>query len=86
MIKIWAKVIKEDKIIKQTVLQKDEQLDYGNIPAYVYEICEGLDLPSPVILKTHIFNYAKYNYVKFTKADYVEEINFDKFIIENTNR
>lgn len=86
MIKIWAKVIKEDKIIKQTVFIKDEQLDYGNIPSYVYEICESLDLPSPVILKTHIFNYAKYNYVKFTKADYVEEINFDKFIIENTNR
>lgn len=86
MIKIWAKVIKEDKIIKQTVFIKDEQLDYGNIPSYVYEICESLDLPSPVILKTHIFNYAKYNYVKFAQADYVEEINFDKFIIENTNR
>ena len=86
MIKIWAKVIKEDKIIKQTVLIKEEQLDYGNIPTYVYEICETLDLPSPIILKSHILNYAKYNYVRFSSTDYVESIDFDKFIIENTNR
>ena len=50
---------------------------------YVAEICYALDAPTPVVIKAHIFNYAKYNYVKFIKNDFVEVIDFDKLILEN---
>ena len=83
MIRIWAKVIKKDKIVKQYMLEKAESMDYSQFFDYVREICENLDIPTPVIIKTHLFNYAKYNVVRFKKDDFVESINFDKLVLEN---
>ena len=83
MIKIWAKVNKNHKIIKQCVLEKTENMDYSLFYDYVREICETLDIPTPVVIKTHIFNYAKYNTVKFTEADFVESIDFDNLVLDN---
>ena len=83
MIRIWAKVIKNDKIVNQYLLEKTEQMDYSKFFEYVCEICENLDGPTPVIIKTHLFNYAKYNVLRFKKDDFVESINFDKLVLEN---
>ncbi len=83
MIRIWAKVMKGDKIQKQFMLEKLESMDYSMFFEYVREICENLDVPTPVIIKTHLFNYAKYNTLRFTKSDFVEQINFDKLVLEN---
>ena len=86
MIKIWIKTLKDNKIVKQAVLKSDEKFDYADFHAYVYEACRLIDEPSPVIVKTHIFNYAKFNYVKFFPDDFLEEVSFDKMILENINR
>ncbi|MBR2384830.1 MAG: hypothetical protein IKA99_04365 [Clostridia bacterium] len=83
MIRIWAKVIKNDKIINQYVFESVESMDYSKFFEYTREICLNLDVPTPVIIKTHLFNYAKYNTVRFTSSDFVESIDFDKLIFEN---
>lgn len=83
MIRIWAKVYVGEKIIKQYVYENTEQMDYSEFFSYVREICEKLDVPTPVIIKTHLFNYAKYNFLKFKKEDFVEKVNFDKLVLEN---
>ncbi len=83
MIRIWAKVMIKDKIVKQTVYERAGNTDYSLFFDYVRDVCEILDVPTPVIIKTHIFNYAKYNYVRFTKADFVEHIDFEKLVLEN---
>lgn len=83
MIRIWAKVLKKDKIIKQYMFERAENIDYSEFFSYLQEICENLDIATPVLIKTHLFNYAKYNNVRFTAADFVEEINFDKLVLEN---
>ena len=83
MIRIWAKVMKKDKIAKQYVLERAENMDYSEFFGYLTEICEALDVPTPVLIKTHIFNYAKYNVVRFKKEDFIEVIDFDKLVLEN---
>ena len=83
MIRIWAKVMKKDKILKQFMLEKIETMDYSEFFNYLREICENLDIATPVLIKTHLFNYAKYNTVRFTKDDFVESISFDKLVLEN---
>jgi hypothetical protein len=83
MIRIWAKVMKKDKIVKQYVFEKFESMDYSEFFNYVSEICTTLDIPTPVIIKTHLFNYAKYNVLRFKKDDFVESIDFDKLVLEN---
>jgi hypothetical protein len=83
MIRIWAKVMKKDKIVKQYMLEKTESMDYSLFFDYLREICENLDIATPVLIKTHLFNYAKYNNVRFTQSDFVEQISFDKLVLEN---
>ena len=51
--------------------------------AYLTEICYALDIPTPLVLKTHILNFAKFNHVKFIKSDFVEKVNFDYLFLEN---
>lgn len=83
MLRIWAKVIKTGKIIKQCVYEKHESIDYSLFFEYVRDICETLDIPTPVIIKTHLFNYAKYNNLKFKPEDFMESVSFDRLVLEN---
>ena len=82
MVRIWAKIIKNNKIIKQCVYEREGQTDYSLFYEYLHDICLELDVSTPVLIKTHLFNYAKYNNVKFLKEDFVESVDFDKLILE----
>lgn len=87
MVKIWAKVMNKSKIIKHTMLFDNvEKMDYSKFFDYMTEICHKLDVPTPIILKTHIFNYAKFNFVQFRPDDFVETVNFDCLWVENADR
>lgn len=83
MIRIWAKVLKNNKIKKQYVFESSDNMDYSMFFDYLREICENLDIATPVLIKTHLFNYAKYNVVRFTADDFMESIDFDKLVLEN---
>lgn len=83
MFRIWAKVLKEGRIVKETVYAREEKFVYAHFFRYLAEICEGLDVPTPVLLKTHIFSYAKFNHVAFLPRDFAESVDFDKLLLEN---
>lgn len=83
MIRIWAKVLKEGHIIRQTTYEREEKFSYSQFFTYLAEICDALDVPTPVLLKTSIFNYAKFNHVVFRPSDFMEEVPFDRLILEN---
>ena len=83
MVKIWAKIMKNNKILKQFVFERQESMDYSLFFEYLSEICFNLDISTPVLIKTHLFDYAKYNVVKFTKSDFIEPISFDKLVLDN---
>ena len=86
MIKIWAKIIKDNKIVKDYVFTADKKMDYSKFLEYLIDIAYNLDIPTPVLIKTHIFNYAKYNTVRFLPQDFVDTVDFDKLVLENINR
>lgn len=69
--------------MKQFVYEREGTTDYSIFFEYVRDICEALDIPTPVLIKTHLFNYAKYNTVRFTADDFVEKTDFDKLVLEN---
>lgn len=81
--KIWVKLMQDGKIKQQTVYERPGQMVYSSFFEYLSEICTSLDVPTPVLLKTHIFNYAKFNQVRFNKTDFVEEFSFDSLVLEN---
>ena len=83
VMKIWVKLMENGKIKRDFVYQKDEKLTYSHFFDYLSEIAQILDIPTPVLLKTHIFNFAKFNHVKFTKKDFVESFYYDQLFLEN---
>ena len=83
MFKIWAKILKDGKIRSQFVYEPGEKIDYSHFLSYLMDICRELDIPTPVLLKTHIFNFAKFNHVKFVPRDFVESVDFDSLLLEN---
>ena len=83
MLRIWAKVLKADHIEKQTVYEKEEGITYSHFFTYLSEICDALDIPTPVLLKPHIMNFAKFKHTVFRPRDFMESVEFDKLILEN---
>lgn len=81
--RIWAKLMTDGHIKKQIVYEKDEKLTYSHFFDYLTEICHDLDIPTPVLTKTHIFNFAKFNHVKFISRDFVENLGYDHLFLEN---
>ena len=81
--RIWVKLMTGGKIQKQFVYEKAEQLTYSHFFDYLVEICQEMDIPTPVLTKTHIFNFAKFNHVKFTGKDFVESLGYDQLFLEH---
>ena len=81
--RIWAKLMTEGRIKRQFVFERDEKLVYSQFFEYLTEICQALDAPTPVLTKTHIFNFAKFNHVKFVGRDFVESLGYDHLFLEN---
>ena len=83
MFRIWAKVVKDGKIINQLTYERADKFSYSQFFAYLSDICEGLDIATPILLKTHVFNYAKFNTVRFLPRDFAETPEFDKLVLDN---
>ena len=80
MFAIWAKLM---KILKQVTYRRDDKFSYSQFFVYLTDICEELDISTPVLLKTHIFNYAKFSTVRFIPRDFAESVDFDKLVLDN---
>ncbi|MDE7300731.1 MAG: hypothetical protein K2N47_01030 [Clostridia bacterium] len=83
MFRIWAKILSDGKIVKQLTYERDEKFSYSHFFDYLAEICDGLDIATPVLIKPHIFNYAKFNSVRFLPRDFAESVDFDYLVLEN---
>ncbi len=83
MFKIWAKVMTDGKIVKQTVYENPGKFSYSGFFSYLAAICEELDIATPILLKSHIFSYAKFNTVRFIPRDFTEDPGFDRLVLEN---
>ena len=81
--RIWAKLMTDGHIKEQYVYENAEKLTYSHFFEYLTEICQALDIPTPVLTKTHIFNFAKFNHVKFPARDFVESLEYDQLFLEN---
>ena len=76
MVRLWIKVLRDNKIVKQTTVDRDEKFTYANFADYISEGCYRLD-------EHHIMNFAKFRRVVFLPSDFVEKVDFDKLVVEN---
>ena len=83
MIRIWAYTTVETKITRSFIYESIDNFSPEKFRFHIEKICHELDIPTPVILKTHIDNFDEFNIVNFSIRDFIESIDFEKFVLEN---
>jgi len=83
MVRIWAKTIIDNKLKNDMIYESVGNFVPHDLYLHVQEICHKMDIPSPVVLKSHEKNFVEFNTCTFLSRDFVESINFDKLTLEN---
>ncbi len=83
MVRIWAKIVTDNKLQRDLIYEAIGNFDPNELYLHVREICHKLDIPSPVVLKTHAKNYTEFNTCSFLTRDFVEYVDFEKLVLEN---
>lgn len=85
MLKIWAKIITDDRIVKDLLYKRPMKYASSDFMTHLMEICYELDIPTPVVLKSHKYNFAKFNSTFFRVGDFVETVDFERLVLENAS-
>ena len=83
--RIWAKTTRGDKITCDYMYTLSEPFDESRMFEYICEITRAMDIPTPIVLQSHVYNFVHFNIAKFLRREYVEDVDFDFFIIENAS-
>ena len=81
MVKIWGKVYKNEKIIKHSTIEVNES--ECTCFDMLRQLSEKLDIPTPVLLEKHVVDFNMFNFSIFKPDDFIQPVNFTKYIIEN---
>lgn len=84
MFRLWVKIIDSGKIVKNmTIENSDSSLNRTKkIFHAIDEACYAYDLSKPLWLDKNISEFKKNSKTRFTKDNFVDEINFDFLEIE----
>ena len=83
--RIWAKTMRGDKMTRSYMYTLSEAFDEERMFNYVCDITHAMDIPTPLILKSHVYNFVHFNIAKFLRTDFVDDVDFDYFILENSS-
>ncbi len=79
--KLWCKTIKDEKITRNTLYQCID-VDSDNIDSIMQEICQTLDICTPIIGTTHVYQLLAFNSTKFRPCDFIDYIDYDHMELE----
>lgn len=79
MFRIWGKLLKDNRLMKDTVICIDnyELSRTAKVYEALNQICLEFDLAKPIWLDSNKNDFIKHARTKFTKDSFIEEIEFD---------
>ncbi|MBQ8872755.1 MAG: hypothetical protein IJ032_02285 [Clostridia bacterium] len=80
--KVWATTVREERITRDIVFEYEHISNEDDFVALLQQICEKLDIPTPVVTYVNFNHYVLFNTTKFKSRDFVESIDFDYFNLE----
>ena len=83
MIRIWAHTMVDSTNTRSFIYESIDNFSPEKFRFHIEKICHELDIPTPVILLTHIENFENFNIVNFSAKDFIESIDFEKLVLEN---
>ena len=83
MYKVWAKKIKNNKIIDSQTIKNNEKINLNEKrDKCLAQDCEKLDLSIPLLLKKHTDEFSEFKYIIFYPEDFIDDIDFDRLEFE----
>lgn len=78
MLKLWGKLIKNNKIILQEVAVFHDEDYQIELKKCITEICYKMDIQKPYWLPKNLDEYNRVKRTTFDQDNFIEEIEFDK--------
>ncbi|KRQ87949.1 hypothetical protein ABG79_00114 [Caloramator mitchellensis] len=82
MLRLWGKIIKNNRLIKHDEVTIAENIEYQEqLKKCITELCYRLDIQKPYWLPHNLDEYNNIRKTSFNQDNFIEEIDFDKFEI-----
>lgn len=83
MFRMWGKIFKKNRLIADTVICVDTDLNRTRkVYQALEEICYEFDLSKPLWLESNKEDFIRSSKTRFTKDSFIEEIDFDYLEIQ----
>ena len=78
MFRLWAKIFKDNRMLKDTVICDDSQETRTHKVFHALdEICYQFDLGKPIWLDATVNEFKKHDKARFYQDNFIEKIDFD---------
>ncbi len=83
MFRLWIKVIKENRLLKDTVIEdSSDKTRTHKVFDSLEAACVQFDLSKPIWLDSTITDFKRMNKARFTADNFIEPIDFDYMEIQ----
>lgn len=84
MFRMWCKIIKDNRLLRDTVIIKPDENESRTKKVLdgLDEACYEFELSVPIWLDLTINDFKKYDKTRFTKDNFIEQIDFDYLEIQ----
>lgn len=83
MFRLWAKIIKDNHLLKDTVIcDASEDTRTHKVFHAIEEACYEFDLSKPIWLDSTISEFKRHDKARFTADNFIESIDFDYMEIQ----
>ncbi len=79
--RIWAKTVNNDKITRNYMYEQP-LITANNFYNCVQEICNEMDVPTPVVIDINTQHFFRFNITKFPSREFVESVDFEYLELE----
>ncbi len=78
MFRLWAKVFKDNRLIKDTVIcNNDNDTRTHKVFRAIDQVCDEFDLGKPIWLDATVAEFKRHAKARFTQDNFIEAIDFD---------
>ena len=84
MFRIWAKIFKDNRLVKDTVIcDGSDDTRTHKVFRALDEIIYQFDLGKPIWLDATVTEFQRHAKARFTQDNFVESVDFDSLLLEN---
>ena len=78
MPRLWARIIKKHRIARQATAE----CAWGDVSGALTELCREFDIPCPLWLDKHEFEFGEFRRTNFLPEHFMEDVPFERLEIE----